>query len=123
MALPAIALTTDSSIMTAVSNDLGFEQLFVRQVEALARPGDLVVGISTSGESKNVVQALSAAQKNGVETLGLTGAVKGSVAQVADLAINVPSTVTARIQEAHILIGHYWCQRVEADVTAEVIPE
>ena len=113
-ALPAIALTTDSSILTATGNDFGFEQLFARQVEALAQPGDLVVGISTSGESENVVQALQQAKQIGVETLGLTGAATGRVSEIADQTIQVPSTITARIQEAHILIGHYWCQQVEA---------
>ena len=113
-ALPAIALTTDSSILTATGNDFGFEQLFARQVEALARPGDLVVGISTSGESKNVVRALQQATEQQIETIGLTGATEGAVSAIADQSIRVPSTVTARIQEAHILIGHYWCEQVEA---------
>lgn len=113
-ALPAIALTTDSSILTATGNDFGFEQLFARQVEALARPGDLVIGISTSGESENVVQALEQAKQRGVETLGLTGAATGRISEIADQCLQVPSTITARIQEAHILIGHYWCQQVEA---------
>ena len=113
-ALPAIALTTDSSILTATGNDFGFEQLFARQVEALAQPGDLVVGISTSGASENVVQALQQAKQHNVETLGLTGAATGRVSEIADQTLQVPSTVTARIQEAHILIGHYWCQQVEA---------
>lgn len=113
-ALPAIALTTDSSILTAAGNDFGFEQLFARQVEALAQPGDLVIGISTSGESENVVQALRQAKQCGVETLGLTGASRGQISGIADQTLQIPSTVTARIQEAHILIGHYWCQQVEA---------
>ncbi len=112
-ALPAIALTTDSSILTATGNDFGFEQLFIRQVEALAQTGDLVVGISTSGESENVVRALQQAKQQGVETLGLTGVAAGRISQIADQTIQVPSTVTARTQEAHILIGHYWCQQVE----------
>ena len=113
-ALPAIALTTDSSILTATGNDFGFKQLFARQVEALAQPGDLVVGISTSGESENVVCALQKAKESGVETLGLTGQAAGRISQIADQTIRVPSTVTARVQEAHILIGHYWCEQVEA---------
>ena len=115
-ALPAIALTTDSSILTATGNDFGFEQLFARQVEALARPGDLVVGISTSGESENVVQALRLAKERSVETIGLTGEKEGRISRLADQTIQVPSTVTARIQEAHILIGHYWCQHIEAEM-------
>ncbi|MBT7308951.1 MAG: SIS domain-containing protein [Gammaproteobacteria bacterium] len=112
-ALAAMALTTDSSILTATSNDFGFEQVFLRQVEALARAEDIVVGISTSGMSENVVRALEVAQQRGVETLGLTGAEGGRVAEWTDQTLQVPSTVTARIQEAHILIGHYWCQRIE----------
>ena len=116
-ALPAIALTTDSSILTATGNDFGFEQLFARQVEALAQPGDLVIGISTSGESENVVQALQQARQQNIATLGLTGAAAGRISTIADQTIQVPSTVTARIQEAHILIGHYWCQQVEAAYT------
>ncbi len=114
VALPAIALTTDSSILTATGNDFGFDQLFARQVEALARPEDLVVGISTSGNSVNVVLALKQAKMVGAATIGLTGEEGGQVADVVDQAIRVPSSVTGRIQEAHILIGHYWCQRVEA---------
>lgn len=113
-ALPAIALTTDSSIITATGNDFGFERLFARQVEALAQPGDLVVGISTSGSSENVVRALQQAKQQGVETLGLTGEATGPISELVDQIIQVPSSVTARIQEAHILIGHYWCERVEA---------
>jgi len=113
VALPAIALTTDSSILTATGNDLSFEQLFSRQVEALAQTGDLVIGISTSGNSRNVVLALQAAKDRGAETIGLTGESGGEVGKIADRAISVPSKTTARIQEAHILIGHYWCQYIE----------
>ena len=114
-ALPAIALTTDSSILTATGNDFGFEQLFVRQVNALAQEKDLVIGISTSGESENVVQGLQQAKTQGVETIGLTGMAESRISQLADQTIRVPSSVTARIQEAHILIGHYWCQQVEEE--------
>jgi len=113
-ALPAIALTTDSSILTATGNDFGFEHLFARQVEALAQQGDLVVGISTSGGSKNVMRALQRAKEAGVETLGLSGEKVGQINEIADQTVQVPSSVTARIQEAHILIGHYWCRQVEA---------
>ncbi len=113
-ALPAIALTTDSSILTATGNDFSFEEIFSRQVEALAQPGDLVVGISTSGNSSNVVRALQAARDRGADTIGLTGQSGGAISEVAEQTIQVPSTVTARVQEAHILIGHYWCQQVEA---------
>ncbi|MBT3348454.1 MAG: D-sedoheptulose 7-phosphate isomerase [Thiotrichales bacterium] len=113
VALPAIALTTDSSILTATGNDFGFDQLFSRQVEALARKGDLVIGISTSGESVNIIRALKVAEEIGVDTIGLTGASGSSVAEIVTQNIAVPSSVTARIQEAHILIGHYWCQQVD----------
>ena len=108
-ALPAVALTTDSSILTACSNDFGYELLFRRQIEALATPDDIVIGISTSGESKNVVEGLHAAREKNVETIALTGSQGGAVADLADHAVTVPSG----IQEAHILIGHFWCQQVD----------
>ncbi len=112
-ALPAIALTTDSSILTATGNDFSFEEIFSRQIEALAQPGDLVIGISTSGNSGNVVRALQVARDRGADTVGLTGRSEGAIGEVAEQTIQVPSIVTARVQEAHILIGHYWCQQVE----------
>lgn len=112
-ALPAIALTTDSSILTATGNDFDFDQIFSRQIEALARPGDVVVGISTSGESVNVINALRTAKDQGTITIGLTGMVGGGVGEIADQTVSVPSTVTARVQEAHILIGHFWCEKIE----------
>lgn len=106
---PSIALTTDSSILTAVGNDYGFEHIFERQIQALVRPGDLVVGISTSGNSPNVVAALVKAKKMGAATIGLTGENGGAMSGLCDICVKVPSTVTARIQEAHILIGHIVC--------------
>lgn len=112
-ALPAIALTTDSSILTACSNDFGYESLFRRQIEALATPDDLVIGISTSGESKNVVEGLRAAREQEVKTIVLTGSNGGSVSDLADHTVAVPSEITARIQEAHILIGHFWCRQID----------
>lgn len=112
-ALPAIALTTDSSILTATGNDFDFNQIFSRQIEALARPGDVVVGISTSGESVNVIKALRAAKEQGVATIGLTGEIGGGVGEISDQTISVPSTITARVQEAHILIAHFWCEKIE----------
>ena len=113
--LPAIALTTDTSILTAVSNDYGYDKVFTRQVEALVRPGDLVVGLSTSGNSPNVVNALTRAQQLGAATVGLTGSGGGCMAALCDICIKVPSTITARIQEAHILIGHMACAAVDED--------
>ena len=113
--LPAIALTTDTSILTAVSNDYGYDKVFTRQVEALVSPGDLVVGLSTSGNSPNVVNALTRAKELGASTVGLTGAGGGSMAALCDLCIKVPSSITARIQEAHILIGHIACAAVDED--------
>ena len=114
-ALSAIALTTDSSVLTAIGNDIGFEQLFSRQVEALAKNQDILVGITTSGRSENVVCALRQAREQNMETIALTGIDGGVVAELADVAICVPSNVTARIQELHILIGHYWCAQVDKE--------
>ncbi len=118
-ALPAIALTTDTSILTAASNDFGFKTLFSRQIEALAHPGDLVIGISTSGTSENVVEGLRQAKSQQIQTIGLTGKNGAQVAEIADQTICIPSEVTARIQEAHILIGHFWCEWVENRVISE----
>lgn len=112
-ALPAAALTTDTSILTAVGNDYGFEQVFARQVAALVRPGDVVVGLSTSGNSANVVNAVSQARKRGAVTVGLTGRGGGELARLCHICIRVPSDVTARIQEAHILIGHIVCALID----------
>jgi D-sedoheptulose 7-phosphate isomerase len=108
--LAAIALTTDSSILTAVGNDYGFEQIFARQIEALARPGDVAVGISTSGNSPNVVEGVRAARKANAKTIGLTGRDGGVLAKEADLVITIPSSNTARIQECHIGVGHLLCE-------------
>lgn len=113
--LPAIALTTDSSILTAIGNDYGFTCVFSRQVEALARPGDVLVGISTSGNSQNVVAALNQARSMGVVTVAFTGAGGGKMGQIADYLLAIPSSDTARIQEAHILAGHMLCDWLELD--------
>jgi D-sedoheptulose 7-phosphate isomerase len=112
-ALPSIALTTDSSILTAVANDYGHERVFSRQVEGLATPGDLLVGISTSGNSTNVMLAVESAKKMGVKSIGLLGRDGGPLASLVDIPVVVPHSVTARIQEAHIFIIHYWCSVVE----------
>ena len=112
-ALPAIALTTDSSIMTAVGNDYGFERVFQRQVEALAQPGDVVIGISTSGNSPNVLLALQAAKSLGCTTVGLLGRDGGAIAPLVDVNLTVSSMHTPHIQEVHAIIVHILCQQVE----------
>lgn len=112
-ALAAIALTTDSSILTAHTNDFEFETVFSRQVEALANEKDCLVAISTSGRSKNILKAVEVAKSKGIAVIGLTGGEGGELQHQATLSIIVPSTVTARIQEAHILIGHWWCSVIE----------
>ncbi len=112
-ALASIALTTDTSILTAHANDFGFETVFARQLEALARPGDVAMAISTSGDSPNVLAGAQAARALGVYCVGWTGARGGKLAELADECLRVPSGVTARIQEAHILIGHWLCEALE----------
>ena len=116
-ALAAIALTTDSSILTAVSNDFGFEECFARQVEALAAPGDILIAVSTSGQSANVLRALDVARKAGCYTAGLTGKTGGKLAARVELLLAVPSEETPRIQEAHSLIGHMYCSLVERAIS------
>jgi D-sedoheptulose 7-phosphate isomerase len=113
---PAIALTTDSSILTAVANDYGYKAVFSRQVEALGASGDLLVGISTSGNSHNVVAALEAARLQGLVTVAFTGSSGGRMAPFADHLFAVASRDTARIQEAHILAGHMLCDWIELDL-------
>jgi len=113
MALPAIALTTDTSALTAIGNDYGYDIVFSRQVEALAQPGDLVIGISTSGNSQNVLNAFESAKKKGCATMALSGRDGGKMKVVADVNIIVPSDNTPRIQEMHILIGHTLCQAID----------
>lgn len=111
--LPAIALSTDTSILTAIGNDYGFDRVFRRQVEALALPGDVVVGISTSGNSVNVQQALELAREKGCHTVGLLGRDGGTIKGVSDLALVVPSPDTPRVQEGHITIIHIVCDLLE----------
>ena len=113
--LPSIAITTDTSILTAVANDYGFETVFSRQVEALGNAGDLLVGISTSGNSQNVVAALEVARAQGLVTVAFTGAGGGKMANVAEHLFAVGSRDTARIQEAHLLAGHMLCDWIEMD--------
>ena len=110
---PAIALTTDTSALTAVSNDLGYEQVFARQILGLAQPGDVLVAISTSGKSKNVLRAVEQAREIGCKTIGLTGATADPLSSLCDVVVAVPSTRTSRIQEVHITVGHLWCEMVD----------
>ena len=112
-ALPAVALTTDTSILTAVGNDYGFDEVFKRQVEALARPGDVVIGISTSGRSNNVFHALTAANTLGCRTVGLLGRDGGNIAGIVEINLTVPVQETPHIQEAHATIVHILCDLVE----------
>lgn len=113
--IPAIALTTDTSILTAVGNDYGYDDVFRRQVEALGCEGDVLVGISTSGNSKNVVKAFEQAKKQGMKILALTGQNESKMSEVADITIRVPSPITARVQECHIMIGHMICEYIDED--------
>ena len=116
-ALPALALTTDTSALTALGNDFGYGMVFRRQVEALARPGDVLLGISTSGRSQNVLQAVDAATRLAVSTVALTGENGSPLAEAVEVAIRVPSSNTQRIQEAHLVIGHVICHLVEQSLT------
>src|SRR5436309_9912429 len=115
-ALPALALSVNSSCVTAIGNDRGFDQVFARQLEALARPGDVAVGISTSGNSANVVHAMSQAREMGLQTVALTGRTGGRLKNRVDHCICVPSNETPRIQECHILIGHILSEIVEREL-------
>lgn len=115
-ALAAMALTTDSSILTAVANDYGFEQIFVRQIAALGRSNDVAVGISTSGDSHNVIAAVKEARSRNLRTIGLAGNDGGDLAKCVDIPITVDSKDTAQIQECHIAIGHLFCELVEKDL-------
>ncbi|AYL95264.1 D-sedoheptulose 7-phosphate isomerase [Mucilaginibacter celer] len=111
--LPGLALTTDTSAITAIANDYGYDQVFSRQLKAFAKPGDLFVGISTSGNSKGILNALESARNINCRTLGLSGRDGGKMNDFCDLNIVVPSDITARIQEMHILIGHILCKAVD----------
>jgi|SRR5687767_188385 len=110
---PAIALTTDTSALTAVSNDLGYEQVFARQLAGLAQAGDILIAISTSGRSKNVLKAVERASELGCRTIALTGASSDPLGSMCDFTVAVPANRTSRIQEAHITIGHLWCEMVD----------
>ncbi len=118
-ALPAVALNADTTILTAIGNDYGFDRVFARQVEALARPGDVLVAISTSGNSPDVLAAVEAAKVLGVKAIGLTGQGGGKLAGLVDLCLRVPSSETPRVQEGHIAVAHVICELVEAELVAE----
>jgi len=120
-ALPALAFTTDTSILTSVANDYDYSKVFARQVEALVEEGDVVIGISTSGSSLNVLRGIEAAREKEARTIGFTGKDGGKLTQVADLTIEVPSSDTARVQEAHITILHIICFLVERQIFGEKI--
>lgn len=115
-ALPCIALTTDTSNLTAIGNDFGFREVFARQVEALGREGDAFIGISTSGNSENIISAVEEAKRQNMATIGLLGRDGGKLADMVDHAVIVPHDVTARIQEAHIFILHYWADCIERSI-------
>ena len=120
--MAAIALTTDTSALTAIGNDYGYDQVFARQVEGLGQSGDLLIGISTSGNSKNVVKAMEVAQSKGIRTVALVGdKPEGAMQAIADYVLAAPSTNTARIQECHILVGHVLCELVEQHFLARCI--
>lgn len=112
-AMAAVALTTDTSILTALANDYSFDIVFSRQIDALVRAGDLVVGISTSGNSANILKGFASAAAKGAKTVGLTGRSGGKMKHACDICICIPSDVTARVQEAHLLVEHLVCQRIE----------
>ena len=118
-ALPALALNANTSCVTAIGNDYGFDLVFSRQIEALARRGDVAVGISTSGQSPNVIRAMSTAKKMGLHTVGLAGSTGGALADAVDYCICAPSSETPRIQECHILIGHIISELVEETIFHE----
>ena len=113
-ALPALALTTDGSLLTAAGNDYGFQRVFSRQIESLGRRGDLLVAMTTSGRSPNILHAVRAARARGMSVAGLTGQGGAAFARRCDVAVVVPSLETARIQEVHLLVGHICCERAEA---------
>lgn len=122
-AWPAIALTTNTSVLTAIGNDYAFHRIFARQIEALGQKGDLLLGISTSGKSENVLQAVGQARAKGTKTIGLLGGDGGDIGHRVDLAIIVPDKETARIQEAHIFILHAWCAMLESALATQDQPD
>lgn len=121
--LSSMALSTDTSVLTAVGNDYGFERLFSRQVEAHGNEGDVFIGLSTSGNSPNILKALEMCREKGVKTIGLTGENGGKMPELCDICIKVPSLETPRIQESHILIGHIICYLVEETLFGHLNPK
>ena len=121
--IPSLALTTDSSNLTAIGNDYGYDKVFSRQLEGMGQEGDLFIGISTSGNSQNIVNAFTSAKAKGITTVALTGRDGGKMAEMADYALIVPSNATPRIQEAHILIGHIICDIIEKELFGEGVGE
>ena len=117
--LPSLALTTDSSNLTAIGNDYGYDKVFSRQLEGMGQEGDLFIGISTSGNSANIINAFLSAKEKGITTVALTGRDGGKMAQMADISIIIPSNDTPRIQESHILIGHILCDIIEKEIFAD----
>jgi D-sedoheptulose 7-phosphate isomerase len=117
--LPSLALTTDTSNLTAIGNDYGYDKVFSRQLEGMGQEGDLFIGISTSGNSANIITAFESAKAKGITTVALTGRDGGKMAQMADVAIIIPSNDTPRIQESHILIGHILCDIIEKEIFAQ----
>ena len=114
--LPSLALTTDTSALTAIGNDYGYDQVFSRQLEGMGQGGDLFIGISTSGNSVNIINAFKSAKEKNITTVALTGRDGGEMAKLADIALVVPSNSTPRIQESHILIGHIICDIIEKEI-------
>lgn len=114
--LPAISLTTDASALTAIGNDYDFSQVFSRQVEALGRPGDILIAISTSGNSANVIEAVKSAKENGLTVIVFTGSNDSELSAAADILFAIPSTNTARIQEAYLFLGHMLCEWIECNL-------
>jgi len=117
--LASIALTTDTSILTAIGNDYGFDKLFLRQLQANSGPDDIFIAISTSGNSENIIEALKFCNENSIKSVGLTGAAGGKMYDLCDMCLKVPSNETPRIQESHILIGHIICSIVEESIFGE----
>ena len=118
--IAGLALTVDSSILTACGNDYGFDDIFSRQVEGMGRNGDALIGITTSGKSENIFRAINQAKKQNIYTIGLLGCDGGKIKEICDNSVIVPSQVTARIQESHILIGHIWCEMIEEAMFPEL---
>lgn len=119
-AIPGLALSVDTSILTAGGNDIGFDNIFARGVEAFGLKGDVLIGISTSGKSESVVRAILAAKEKGIITVGLLGGDGGLINSIVDHSLIIPSSVTARIQESHILVGHIWCEIIEEYCFGEI---